>query len=60
MIVCTCDHCGKVVENWNTLNINLRGINIQREICDNCYKDVNTKLNAFIDSITVTKNDSNE
>ena len=60
MIVCTCDHCGKVVENWNTLNINMRGNNIQREICDNCYKDVNTKLNVFIDSITVTNNDNNK
>lgn len=60
MIVCTCDHCGKVVENWNTLIINIRGNNQQREICDNCFKEVNAKLNEFLDSITVTKNDDNK
>ena len=54
MIVCTCDHCGKVVESWNTLNVALRSVNMQREICNDCYKDVVTKLNNFIDSITVT------
>ena len=60
MIVCTCDHCGKVVENWNTLNITLRGNNWQREICNDCYKEVNTKTNEFVDSITVTNHDDNE
>ena len=38
MIVCTCDHCGRVVDTWNTLNITLRGNNWQREICNDCYK----------------------
>ena len=60
MIVCTCDHCGKVVENCNTLNINFRGNNWQREICNDCYKEVNTKTSEFCDSITVTNNDDNE
>ena len=51
MIVCTCDHCGKVVENWNTLITNIRGNNQQREICDNCFKEVNAKLNEFLENI---------
>ena len=54
MIVCTCDTCGRVVENWNTLNINLRGDIWQREICNDCYKSTKEKLNKFIDDITVT------
>ena len=58
MIVCTCDHCGKVVENWYTLNINLRDGNWRREICYDCYKEVTDATKNFIDSITVTNHDT--
>lgn len=58
MIVCTCDTCGKVVEEWNTLNINLKGNSWRREVCNVCYKTVKDKIDDFVDSITVTN--SNE
>ena len=54
MIVCTCDTCGRVVEDWNTLNINLRGDMWKCEVCNDCYKGVKNKINKFIDDITVT------
>lgn len=55
MIVCTCDTCGRIVENWNTLNINIRGDMWKREVCNDCYKGIKNKIDTFIDSITVTK-----
>ena len=54
MIVCTCDTCGRVVESWNTLNINIRGDIWSREVCNDCYKGIKNKLEKFIDEITVT------
>lgn len=59
MIVCTCDTCGRVVEEWNTLNINIRGEMWKREVCNDCYKEVKGKINTFIDSITVTNPEGN-
>lgn len=57
MIVCTCDTCGRVIDEWNSLNINLRGDMWKREVCNDCYKTVKGKLDNFIDSITVTNTD---
>ena len=45
LIVCTCDHCGKVVESWTTFRIELPGISSlseHREICLDCQKIVKT------------------
>ena len=58
MIVCTCDACGRVVDNWSTLRVELNGMNSNlnehREICPDCQKEVKNKAIAFLDSITVT------
>ena len=57
MIVCTCDTCGRVVENWTTLRLELPGtamLSEHREICYDCQKSVKQKAEAFLDSITVT------
>lgn len=59
MIVCTCDTCGRVVETWNTLNVNLRGEMWKKEVCNDCYKGVKSKIDTFIDSITVTNPEGN-
>lgn len=60
MIVCTCDHCGKVVENWTTLNIGIRDAAWHREICNDCFKEVRNLCENFVDEITVTNLDENK
>ena len=60
MIVCTCDTCGRVVENWNTLNVTIRMDGWKREVCNDCYKGIKDKLNSFIDEITVTPINEND
>ena len=60
MIVCTCDHCGKVTENWFSLMISFRDGNWKRDICYDCSKEIMNLTKEFIDSITVTNNDTNK
>lgn len=55
MIVCTCDTCGRVVDNWMTLSTSLRGDLWKREICIDCYKTIKEKINIFYDEITVVE-----
>ena len=57
MIQCTCDACGRIVPQWSTLNLNMRSEGWNREICNDCYKTVLAKAQAFIDDITVTQRD---
>ena len=59
MIVCTCDTCGRVVESWNTLNINLRSDMWQYQICNDCCKNIKNKIDILIDNIIVTNNKGN-
>lgn len=54
MIVCTCDTCGRVVENWVDLNINMINLSETRQVCNDCQKGIKNKINEFLDSITVT------
>lgn len=63
MIVCTCDACGRVVENWTTLRVEMPGqttLSEHREICYDCQKSVKQKAEAFLDSITVTNIENDE
>ena len=60
MIVCTCDTCGRVVEDWYTLNVNLKGESWKLEVCIDCHKSVRNKIDSFIDSITVTDADKTQ
>lgn len=59
MIVCTCDTCGKVVENWSGLNINLAELNEHRDVCGECKKRIQKQIETFLDEITVI-NEENE
>lgn len=54
MIVCTCDTCGRVVSSWGTLNISLNELNERREVCFDCKKSIQKKLQDLLDEITVT------
>jgi len=61
MIVCTCDTCGRVVENWQTLRIDMGGqLSEHREVCLDCQKGVKQQCLAFLDSITVTNIEHDE
>lgn len=54
MIVCTCDTCGRVVEHWGTLNVNLNELNEHRDVCNDCKKSIQKKFQDLLDEITVT------
>ena len=61
MIVCTCDTCGRVVENWTTLRVDMGGqLNEHREVCIDCQKSIKQKVLTFLDSITVTNKSNDE
>lgn len=63
MIVCTCDTCGRVVDNWTTLRIDMGGQNSlseHREVCYDCQKNVKQQTLTFLDSITVTNINNND
>ena len=59
MIVCTCDTCGRVVDQWSTLNVNLSELNEHRDVCTECKRGIQKKFQALLDEITVT-GDNNE
>ena len=54
MIVCTCDTCGKVVEQWSTLNVTLNELNEHRDVCNDCKRTIQKKFQNLLDEITVT------
>ena len=60
MIVCTCDACGRVVEMWSTLNVNLNDLNERREICNDCKKGVQKKFMDLLNEITVTGDNNDQ
>lgn len=63
MIVCTCDTCGRVVDSWTTLRVDMGGqisVAEHREVCYDCQKNIRQQALAFLDSITVTNIDNND
>lgn len=63
MIVCTCDHCGKVTEKWTTLRIDFVGSQVvqeHREICLDCQAEIREKVLNLLDEITITGNKNDE